>query len=281
MIEPSLEFVCTKLSNGDFDKLDIKEELIESAVNEFRDALKRQLSKREEKFRLRMSNVGKPLCQLQKEKAGATRSSMPYNHWMRMMHGDISEILQTFLLRLSGVNITGGKSKVKLKLGEFVIEGEDDIQIDDKVYDIKSSAPWAFNQKWRKGFSALQKEDDFGYIPQLVGYAESQGKDAGGWIVMDKSSGEIKVVECDLTKEQKELVLKQIEKTAKALKNNEPFKRCFKPVDEYFRQKPTGKKTLPKTCTYCSYLSDCWKNAELRPQTLSQAQQPKMVWYVE
>lgn len=281
MIEPSLELTCTKLSNGKFDELDIREEYIEDAVTEFRDALKRQLSKREDKFRLRMSNVGKPLCQLQKEKAGATRSPMPYNHWLRMMHGDISEVLQTFLLRLSGVNITGGKSKVKLKLGDYAIEGEDDIHIDDKVYDIKSSAPWAFNQKWAKGFQALVESDDFGYIPQLVGYAESQGKDTGGWIVMDKSSGEIKVVECELTQEQKELVLEKIQETARVLNNNEPFKKCFEPEDEYFRRKPTGKKKLGITCTFCPYMGDCWKNAELRPQTHSQAQHPKMVWYVE
>jgi len=100
VIEAQLELASSRLSNQKFDELDIKEEFIEDAVSEFREALKRQLTPRESSFRLRMSNIGKPRCQLQKEKAGATRNDMPYNHWMRMVHGDITEILQTFLLRI-------------------------------------------------------------------------------------------------------------------------------------------------------------------------------------
>ena len=281
MIEAQLELASSRLSNQKFDELDIKEEFIEDAVSEFREALKRQLTPRESSFRLRMSNIGKPRCQLQKEKAGATRNDMPYNHWMRMVHGDITEILQTFLLRISGADVTGGKQKVSLKLGKYTVEGEDDIHIDGKVYDIKSSAPWAFANKWSKGFNSLKESDDFGYIPQLVGYAKGQGKEAGGWIVMDKSTGGMKVVECDLSTEEEAEILSKMKETATILDEDRPFEKCFELEDETFRRVPTGKKKLAMTCTFCQFLSSCWPNAELRPQTKSQAQNPRMVWYAE
>lgn len=281
MIEAELELASSRLSNQKFDELDIKDEFIEDAVSEFREALKRQLSPRETDFRLRMSNIGKPRCQLQKEKAGADRTDMPYNHWMRMVHGDITEILQTFLLKISGAEVTGGKEKVSLKLGKHTVEGEDDIHIDGKVYDIKSSAPWAFANKWSKGFEELKHSDDFGYIPQLVGYAKAQGKKAGGWIVMDKSTGGMKVVECDLSAEEEAEILSKMEETATILDEDRPFEKCFGLEEETFRRVPTGKKKLAMTCTFCSFLSSCWPNAELRPQTKSQAQNPRMVWYAE
>ena len=281
MIEQALELASSQLSNGKFSELNIEEEFIEEAVQEFKETLKRQLKPRDKDFSLRMSNIGKPRCQLQKEKAGADRNPMDYNHWMRMIHGDVTEILQTFLLKISGANITGGKEEVALKLGKHIVKGTDDIHIDNKVYDIKSSAPWAFQNKWSKGFDELKNSDDFGYIPQLVGYAKAQGKEAGGWIVMDKSSGNTKVIECDLSKEEESEILSRMEETANMLENDAPFERCFEPEEETFRRVPSGKKKLPLTCTFCQFISSCWPNAELRPQTKSQAQIPRMVWYVE
>ena len=54
-------------------------------------ALEKQFSKREEGFRLRMSNIGKPLCQLQMEAMGVEGDLPDYDFKMRMIIGDVLE----------------------------------------------------------------------------------------------------------------------------------------------------------------------------------------------
>ena len=61
-----------------------------------------------------------------------------------MMIGDYVEILTDFVLKVAGANITGGKDKVSLDVAGTTIKGTDDIEIDGKVFDVKSASPWAF-----------------------------------------------------------------------------------------------------------------------------------------
>lgn len=279
MLEAKLHMTLDKLSNNEGHLLDIKPEYIDEAVEMVRDALTKQLFRQDEDFRVRMSNISKPSCQLQMEKAGAPKSRLPYNHIVRMMHGDLIEAIIQLVLRISGVEITGGKNKVSLDVAGVEVKGEDDVEIEGKVYDTKSASPWAFANKWSAGFDGLRKSDDFGYIGQLVGYAAAQGKKEGGWIVVDKSSGQVKVVEAALSASDRKQILKEMERTVKVLE--EPFQRCFEPEDELFRRKPTGSKRLSATCGFCSFLSTCWPKAQYLPQTGSEAKSPKHYWYVQ
>mgnify|MGYP003624472843 FL=1 len=279
ILEAKIHQVMERLANNESDQLEIKREWIDEAVEMVREGLERQLFREQEPFRVRMSNISKPTCQLQMEKAGTPKTRMPYNHIMRMMHGDMIEAIMQLVLRISGANITGGKNKVKLNVAGTEVRGEDDIEIDHKVFDTKSASPWAFKNKWSEGFAGLKKSDDFGYIGQLVGYSVAQKKEPGGWIVVDKSSGEVKVVEVDLTKKEVKGILGDMKSTVKALDGD--FKRCFEPEDETFRRKPTGSKRLSTTCGFCSFTSSCWPNAKLLPQTGSQAKSPRHYWYTE
>ena len=77
-------------------------------INEFgemcKDAFKKQFTEpREKEFRPRMSNIGRPLCQLQMEKSGAKAEIMPYNYKMRNLYGDIIEAIAVAVLKLSGI----------------------------------------------------------------------------------------------------------------------------------------------------------------------------------
>ena len=65
-------------------------------------ALKKQFSKREEGFRLRMSNVGRPLCQLQMEAANTEVEAPDYDFKMRMIIGDVLEAVIIALLKGAG-----------------------------------------------------------------------------------------------------------------------------------------------------------------------------------
>ena len=119
----------------------------------FKDCLRKQLSQREQGFRLRMSNIGRPVCQLQMEKSGAEKGKMPYNHILRMMFGDSIEVIVELLCKVAKINVTGGKSQAKWEIGGETIEGENDIEIDGKVFDTKSTSPWAFDNKWQDGWA--------------------------------------------------------------------------------------------------------------------------------
>ncbi len=73
--------------------------------------------------------------------SGAVPSKKPYNFKMQMMIGDCVEILTDFVLKIAGANVTGGKDRVSLDVAGTTIKGTDDIEIDGKVYDIKSASP--------------------------------------------------------------------------------------------------------------------------------------------
>lgn len=281
MLEAQIRMALDSLSNGEFSDLTIEQRWIDEAVESFREALTAQLTNTgRDEFRLRMSNVGRPTCQLQMEASGAEKARKPYHFIMSMMFGDAIEAITELVLKIAKANITGGKNQVELHVEDTVIKGTDDIEIDGKVYDIKSSSPWAYQYKWSKGYDALKDNDSFGYVSQLFGYAEAQNKAAGGWIVVNKSTGELSVVEVDASPHEPKIVMSAIANTVRKIKMNEPFERCFEPEIDTWRNKPTGLKRLQKECEFCSYLGSCWPDAKYQAHPNSTAKSPKHYWFV-
>ena len=170
---------------------------------------------------------------------------------------------------------------VTMKVSETTVKGSSDIDIEGKVLDIKSSAPWAYKNKWAKGFDALLAEDDFGYVGQLFGYADAQNKPPGGWIVVDKSSGELMVVPVTATVDQCKAIRARRKHTVGSLESGAPFQRGFEAEEETFQRKETGKKTLCKSCGFCSFKKTCWPTAQYKPQAESKAKFPPHKWYVD
>lgn len=279
VLEAQIRMVMDRISNG--DPVDVKEEDIKEAVEQYEALLRRIFDPRKNDFRIRMSNIGRPLCQLQMEKAGVDRARMPYESVLKFHTGDIHEVFIELMMKIAGVNITGGKSQAKIDVAGITVTGEDDIEIDDMVYDTKSSSPWAYENKWGHGWAGLAADDSFGYISQLLGYADGLGLEPGGWIVTNKSTGEVQVVQAEFTEQQKEKTRNNIEETVNALVSDVPFFKCFEPEEEYFRRQPTGSKRLAVTCTFCPYMNQCWPGAVYKPQTGSKAQNPKHYWYSE
>ena len=286
ILELKLRSFLGKLSNNNYEDIhkipeDQVEKYIQEATKEFDSYIRKQLFRTKEDFRIRSSNVGRPSCQLQAEAAGVEKNPMPYNHIMRMMLGDLSEVLLNLMLKLSGTNITGAKTKVKWKLAADLpeVEGENDIEIDGKVYDIKSASPWAYEHKWLKGCSSIAEEDNFGYIGQLLSYSVSQGKPPGGWVVLNKSSGEVTVVEFNMTKEEVKEFIKKCRTNTRIITENQPFTKCFEDFEETFHGKKTGNRRLSTICGFCQFIRHCWPRAELRTQVQSKAKNPKSYWY--
>lgn len=90
VIEASIHSVLDRLSNG--EDVEIEEEWIEEAGEQFKAALRKQVTPRDRTVVLRMSNIGRPICQLQMAQAGEEEERRPYNFIVRMLMGDASTL---------------------------------------------------------------------------------------------------------------------------------------------------------------------------------------------
>ena len=258
-------------------------------VQEFGEACKNALLKqfqdvRRDKFEPRMSNIGRPLCQLQMESKGIKGEGQPYSNKMRNTFGDLIEALSIFVMKSADIKLKNEQKKVKYKFDGGEIEGRQDVEIDGKIWDIKSASPYSFDKKFGEagGFSEVARDDSFGYVSQGFLYSESQKKNFGGWIVVNKSTGEWAVCETPASvEEHKEKALNTAKDNYKAIKEGKPFKRCYTDVAETFRTKPTGNRVLGFVCSYCPYKLPCWGRDKLQllPQQQSKGKNPKWVWY--
>jgi hypothetical protein len=251
---------------------------IKQVADDVADAITRQFGsgKTRGDFRLRMSNVGRPTCQLWYEKnKPEVALPFPTTFVMNMMIGDIVEAVFKGLLKEAGVKYNDTE-KVTLDLGTTRINGSYDIVINDAVDDIKSASDWSYRNKF-ESYDTLAAGDGFGYVGQLAGYAKASGKRAGGWWVVNKANGQFKYVPADNLDMDKEL--EKINKTVATVEENK-FERCFQPVPEKFRGKETGNKILNDGCRFCSYRFDCWTELTERPAVKSQAKNPPTVSYI-
>ena len=228
-------------------------------------------------FTLRMSNVGRPACQLWYDKNKPEAAMPPPSTFViNMMIGDIVEAVFKGLLTEAGVKYED-TDKVSLNLGDDSVSGSYDLIIDGAVDDIKSASDWSYRNKF-ESYDSLASGDGFGYVAQLAGYAKASGKKAGGWWAVNKSNGQFKYVPATGLDVDEEV--HSIRKTVKTIKENK-FERCFQPVPEKFRGKETGNTILNTNCKFCNYRFDCWPNMVERPAVKSQAKSPPMVAYVE
>lgn len=267
------------MENAVKGKTTMADTTIKQVADDISDALKRQFGsgKTRGDFRLRMSNVGRPTCQLWFEKNHKEKAlPFPTTFIMNMMLGDIVEAVFKGLLKEAGVPYED-EGQVTLSLDDGTdINGTYDIVIDGAVDDVKSASNWSYQNKF-ESYETLAAKDGFGYVGQLAGYAKASGKRVGGWWVVNKANGQFKYVSAanmDLDEE-----IGKIEDTVQTMKDNK-FERCFEPVEETFRREPTGNMVLNNNCIFCAYRFTCWPTLEERPALASKAKEPKMVPYI-
>ena len=256
----------------------MSETTINQVAADISDALKRQFGGENKRgdFRIRMSNVGRPTCQLWYEKnKPEVALPFPTTFIMNMMLGDIVEAVFKGLLKEAGVQYEDSKT-VHLDVGDDSIRGSYDIVINDAVDDIKSASDWSYRNKF-ESYDTLASGDGFGYIGQLAGYAKASGKKVGGWWVVNKANGAFKYVPA--TGLDLEAEVQKIKDTVQTVEENK-FEKCFQPVPEKFRGKETGNKVLNDGCKFCSYRFDCWPTLTEQPAAKSQAKNPPIVSYI-
>jgi len=279
MNHPAELAVFEYLSKAVKGETDMAEDIRKQVASDVEAALEKQFSSGpRDKFRLRMSNIGRPTCQLWFEKNDPEdKTPLPPHFLMNMIIGDIVEAVFKGLLRAAEVDFKDNDN-VTLKLGDGTeIKGEYDMVLDGRVDDVKSASPWSYKNKFNT-FETLANSDSFGYVSQLVGYAEAAGLDVGGWWVVNKANGEFKYV--DANSVDKSAVMESIEQTVGYINDDKPFDRCFEPVAETHYRKLTGNLKLGTECGFCSYKHKCWPNLQTREAVKSNAANPPMVDYV-
>ena len=127
----------------------ISKEIVDQVAADVSNSMMRQLnSGPRDEFRIRMSNIGRPTCQLWFDKNDPEgKTPFPPHFLMNMLSGDIVEAVFKGLLRASGVQFEDSE-KVTLKLEDKEIQGEYDLILNGKVDDIKSASPWSYTNKF-------------------------------------------------------------------------------------------------------------------------------------
>lgn len=266
----------------------LSDKVIDEFAQDCKDAITKQFRKESEQWRLRMSGLGKPLCQQMLEREGH-KEVRDYNLLLRFFIGDLVEAAVMAVLKGAGVEVVDSQKKCTLNIADQEVNGTLDVIIDDpvdgiKVWDIKSASPFSFTQKFGKGYEGIKEDDPFGYVMQGHLYAEANDLPFGGWIVVDKSSGEINFVEApDNQQDDREQYLKEADSRVKALVGNVPFKKAYEAEPETYRRdgehKQTGNMLVPKLCSMCGHREHCWPKAVLHPKVTSKAKIPPLVFY--
>ena len=278
MNHPAEVAIHSFLQNVMLGKASMDEAITDLIAKDVKEAVSRQFSGEKRKFKLRMSNIGRKKCQLwfEKNSPESRLADSPY-FVINMILGDIVEAVFKGLLRASKVDFEDSEH-VELETKHKKVEGTYDLVLNGKVDDVKSTSPWAYENKFTD-FATLQSKDSFGYVAQLVGYAKAKGVPVGGWWAINKANGSFKYVSANGVDMESEY--KKIEDTISYVENDEPFERCYEPVEETYYGKPSGNKKLGIECSFCNYREACWDNLQVLPSKVSKSSNPPLVNYVE
>lgn len=260
----------------------VSEELFEEFGKRCADGLRKHLLPEQGKgFTLRMSNIGKSLRQLMLEKKYGREVPSP-DFILKMLDGTLKEALLFFLMKAAGVGITDQDKQVSLNIAGITIDGTLDLilEVDNKVYDIKSASKYSYDNKFNS-WESLALKDDFGYMGQGFGYAKALNKKFGGWIVINKATSEFKVIEIpsDMHDVLMEKALGEIENKIEHIKQNKPMPPCTGAVPETFYKEATGNTVLGDGCTYCNHKEKCHPGIKYLPSRVGKSDNYK--WYIE
>jgi hypothetical protein len=243
-IVPDIYKALAPLAKG--NGLELSDQMVEEFGEDMKEAL-RGWAKKQPKTKddLRMSNIGKPARQLwynkhSKIKAKDFQSTL----LIKFLYGHLLEALVVFFIKLSGHKITDQQKEVNVS----GIKGHMDCKIDGEVVDIKSTSGFAFN-KFKNG--TLPDNDSFGYMAQLAGYEAAEGTDQGGFLAINKETGELWFFRPDeLDKPDIKSKIKGLKAT---LKKSEPPELCYRPIADGVQ----GNFKLPRECTWCPHKIEC------------------------
>lgn len=239
------------ISLSDGVPLPLTEKDIDVTVEGIREALLSwaKPEERNKDFTVRMSNVGKPARQLWFEKRDKdSKRDIDAPTQLKFLYGHLLEEIVLMLVRMAGYTVTDEQKEVDIK----GIKGHMDCKINGEVVDVKTASRFAFN-KFQN--NALADDDPFGYLGQLSAYEAAEGTSNGGFLVMNKESGELCMHIPD--QENKMNIKDKIDNLIPALELDTAPDLCYDTIPDGIK----GNMKLPKGCSWCKYKYECHKDA--------------------
>ena len=247
-LDTLVDDIYSKLSVlGEGKQLDVSEKDLDELGESIKTALKNWAhpEPRNSTETLRMSNIGRPTRQLWYD-LNSEESNIPISPptFIKFLYGHILEEVVLFLVRLAGHKVDDEQRNVSVK----GVKGHMDCTIDGEVVDVKTASGYAF-KKFRDG--TLAEQDTFGYMSQLASYEEAMGTNSGGFLALNKETGELALfIPEELDKPN---IKTKISKVRKALKSSEPPEKCYDPIPDGV----SGNMKLPRECFYCRHKYEC------------------------
>ena len=235
---------------NDDEEIDIPEDMYEQFGRDMEDALRHWATPVERpKNGLRMSNIGRPLRRLWYDlNTEQEKEQIDAPTFIKFLYGHLLEVLLLFFVRLAGHIVESEQKEVTVS----GIKGHMDSVIDGEVIDVKTASGYAF-KKFKDG--TLAQNDSFGYLSQLAGYEKAEKTNNGGFLVMNKETGELTVfIPDDLEKPN---ITHRIKEVKQAVKRKTPPEYCYPPIPDGV----SGNMKLPRDCTWCPHKFECHKDA--------------------
>ena len=197
---------------------------------------------------LRLSMIGQPARKVWYSVRSTEQEELAGSDYIKFLYGDILEALLVFLSKVSGHKVSDQQKQVVLN----DVVGHQDAVVDDVLVDFKSASSFSF-KKFTEGM--IFKDDPFGYVAQLSAYAQANNAREAGWVVIDKTTGQIAY--CPVHRMEMINASQKIDYLRDAIKDSEPPSRCYDDVPDG----KSGNMQLAVGCNYCAYNFDCWSDA--------------------
>ena len=197
---------------------------------------------------LRLSMIGQPARKVWYSVRSTEQEELAGSDYIKFLYGDILEALLVFLSKVSGHKVSDQQKQVVLN----DVVGHQDAVVDNVLVDFKSASSFSF-KKFTEGM--VFKDDPFGYVAQLSAYAQANNAKEAGWVVIDKTTGQIAY--CPVHQMEMINASQKIDYLRNAIKDSEPPSRCYDDVPDG----KYGNMQLATGCNYCAYKFDCWSDA--------------------
>lgn len=161
-----------------------KEDVAEFVANSVKESFTRQFltEKVDEKYTLRLSQLGKPLILLCLYKLGYTEpnSTSFKQDWIFSL-GDVVETYLMSLVHMCGYDLHSAQEEVVFE----GVKGHIDFAVGETIVEVKSMSDTYFRQ-------FIKDQDDArGYLTQLHTYCAAAGTKRGVWLLLNKGTNEL------------------------------------------------------------------------------------------
>jgi hypothetical protein len=239
------------------DYLDLVLEDIKNAITNYSEKYNGII--KEKKFlNLRLSQIGKAPIILALENLNYKKEDEKIDQIYPLLEGHFFEAWAKALLFSKGYSVTDSQKSVEF----YGVEGHLDgvLKIEEKTYvvEFKSMSESYFRQIFNNPLSIeIIKNEYRGYIKQLACYQEAMQADGAFWVIWDKGSRQIKVIE--LPEDVKNQAVFNCKNIINVIKRTKTLKEVFdnfiipEPTPQIKWKRQTGKYLVPLELKYTNW----------------------------